>query len=185
MINPDTLSQDQKRFLKERYHLDVDKRRPYLFRDRILNFLSPWPNVILALGLLLEEPSAGSVLPSKFFEIIVWGWGAFGVFICCAMLIITFAVTRGAASTDEKGREVWSWLFQDRIRWQRRWWHLRWDVTCQTSIGVGLMAFLTGRIGVGVMWTSGLLSLFVVEQFLDHIVRAELARLEATTRASG
>jgi hypothetical protein len=184
VISPDTLSHDQKRFLKERYQLDFYKKRMYRNRDRVLDFLRPWPGVILALGLLFEKPSTGSVLPSQPFEIITLGWAAFGIFISWAILITTFAQTRGATSTNEKGKDVWSYLFQDRIRWRPKWCDLRWDVT-GTAIGVGLMACLTERIGVGLIWTSGLLSLFTVERLLDRIVRVELSRLTVELNHSG
>jgi hypothetical protein len=145
--------------------------------------LRPWPNVLLALGLLLEKPSVSSIFPSQPFEIIASGFSAFGLFASWMILIVTLTQVRGATSTDDRGRDVWSWLFQDRIRWQPRWWNLRWDVT-GTAIGVGFMAFLTGRFEVGVLWTLALVSLFVVEWLFDRMVRGELARLTAEWAAS-
>jgi hypothetical protein len=176
MIDPNSLSRDQKRFLKERYDLDFDEQRPYLLRDRVLNLIAPWPNVILVLGLLLERPSAGAAFPSQPFEIITCAWAALVLFVCWALLIITLAESRRTPSTDEQGKEVWSWLFRDRIGWRPRRFLNRWDVT-GTSIGVGLMALLTDRIGLAGMWAAALLSLFAVERLFDDIVRAELAKM--------
>src|SRR6266478_1198581 len=81
MISPDSLSQDQKRVLKQRYGFDVDRKRIHPQSDRVFLLLRPWIGIILMFGLFWQKPSASSAMPSQPFEIIAW---IVAGFILCA-----------------------------------------------------------------------------------------------------
>ena len=174
MINPDSLSAHQKRYLQQHYRLDVDERVRFRRRDRFaIMFL--WIQPLLAAGLLWEGTPASPAFSARPAEYATWSLVAFTLLGSAAVFLADWSRVR-RLQRGSQSSEVWYALFRHRIGPPKPAF-LPW-LGWANSLAIVFIAALTGRPILAATWVLTMAAVIVHGGWNDRIVRHELEKIE-------
>jgi len=147
-ILPETLTTEQKLFLRRRYRLDVENTVRSRRRHR-LQIMFLWVMPLLAFGLVVLDAPQGP-LAERPTEIVVWSLSVFLLIAEPIVLLWLWLGTRKHPASSERLCFEWYVLFRDRIgrsspafvRWTHR--------IC--AIAIVAAAMVTGRPALAAAW---------------------------------
>ncbi len=176
MINPDSLSPHQKRYLQQRYRLDVDEKVRFRRRDRFaIMFL--WIGPLLAAGLLWDGAPGSPAYSAKPAEYATWSLVAFILFGSAIVFLADWSRIRRGRQGSQSSEFIWYTLFRHRIRPPTPGF-VRW-VGRASSLAIVLVAVLTRRPILAAAWALAIAAINAHGRWEDRIVRRELKNIEA------
>ncbi len=176
MISPDSLSPHQKRYLRQRYRLDVDEKARFRRRDRFaIMFL--WIGPLLAAGLLWDGTPRSPAFSAKPAEYAAWFLVAFLLIGRAIVFLADWSRVRRGPQGSQSSEFFWYTLLQHRIRPPIPAF-VRW-VGWASSLAIVLIAALTGRPILAAAWALAIAALHAHDRWEDRIVRRELEKIEA------